>query len=416
MDSGIPLLRSECVTDEGFNKKGLSYITKEANDHMKRSKVLPGDILVSITGNVGRIAIFPDSLKHGNINQHIARVRIANDLCDKIFIYFQLCQNAYRQYYNGIVTGAAYPQLSLKQIRETPIHLPPLLIQTRIASILSAYDDLIENNLKRIKLLEELAQRTYEEWFVKYRVNGEALVFDRETGLPEGWERKKLREVIGYEIGGGWGEAEKTEEFCNPGYVIRGTDIDPLYAGNIKNVPSRFHKKSNMASRKIQPGDIIFEVSGGSSNEGVAKSFLMTTDVLKQFDGDVMCASFCKLVRPAKPELSNLLYLTFKFFRKIKTTEIWEIRSASNILNYNWTAFLAFQNAVLPPDKILNNFNSIISPLYSQIYNLGFQNRLFKQSRDILLPRLMNGNINVEEVEERFAIAAEPIPEYITRA
>ena len=91
VESGIPFLRSECVTDEGFNKKGLSYISDEAHNYMERSKVLSGDILISITGNVGRIALFPEELKEGNINQHIARVRVNNfEVCDKYFIYYQL--------------------------------------------------------------------------------------------------------------------------------------------------------------------------------------------------------------------------------------------------------------------------------------------------------------------------------------
>src|SRR5690606_34957278 len=81
------------------------------------------------------------------------------------------------------------------------ISLPPLQTQRRIASILSAYDDLIENNLKRIKLLEELAQRTYEEWFVKFRVNGVALEMDEETGLPVGWCKNTIGDMI--EVGRG---------------------------------------------------------------------------------------------------------------------------------------------------------------------------------------------------------------------
>jgi type I restriction enzyme S subunit len=79
----------------------------------------------------------------------------------------------------------------------------------------------------------------------------------------------------------------------------------------------------------------------------------------------------------------------------VKGTEVFEIRSASNIVNYNWTAFLKFQKVKVPDDKTLEKFNEIIDPIYKQIYNLGHQNRLLKEARDILLPRLMTGKIEL---------------------
>ena len=134
---------------------------------------------------------------------------------------------------------------------------------------------MIENNLKRIKLLEEKAQLTYEEWFsVK--------------GTPNSWNEYKLGELIDFHIGGGWGEEFQTEGFPDPAYVIRGTDMDNLPLGSIENVPNRWHKVSNLKSRRLQHGDIVFEVSGGSSYEGVAKTLLITEGLLNQFDGDVM--------------------------------------------------------------------------------------------------------------------------------
>ena len=145
----------------------------------------------------------------------------------------------------------------------------------------------------------------------------------------------------------------------------------------------------------MQDGDIVFEVSGGSNFEGVAKTLLITDELLKQFSDGVICASFCKLLRPATRELSNFILLFLRFLRAVKGTEVFEIRSASNIVNYNWTAFLKFQKVKVPDDKTLRRFNEIIDPIYKQIYYLGHQNRLLKEARDILLPRLMTGMIEV---------------------
>ena len=193
-DSGITFLRSECVSELGYSESGVAFISKEAHDAMDRSKIKGGDILISITGNVGRIAVYPVDKTEGNINQHIARVRIIkNEIANREFIYYQLNQKNYRNYYLGIITGAAYPQLSLKQIRETSVYLPPLQTQKHIADILSAYDNLIENNIKRIKLLEQASQNIYKEWFVNLRFPGyENTPYNQVKGLPDGWEKISL--------------------------------------------------------------------------------------------------------------------------------------------------------------------------------------------------------------------------------
>lgn len=279
-------------------------------------------------------------------------------------------------------SDAAVPGLNRTAAINQKMLLPPLPTQHKIASILSAYDDLIENNLQRIKLLEEMAQNTFNEL---YSTNKE-------------FEEVNLGSLFDHEIGGGWGNDELTDEFNKPAYVIRGTDIDKLPTGKFEKVPFRYHKKSNLASRKLQDGDIIFEVSGGSSYEGVAKTLLVTEELLKQFDNAVMPASFCKLARPDKREYSSFLFLFLRFLRNIRGTEVFEIRSASNIVNYNWTAFLKFQKVKKPNDDVLEKFNALVEPIYKQIYILGNQNQYLKEARDILLPRLMTGMIDVEKV------------------
>jgi type I restriction enzyme S subunit len=137
--TGVPFLRSECVSDRGLDMRESMFISTAANEALRRSKVMDGDILITITGNVGRV-IRLAGIGAANINQHIARVRIKDQQFDGGFVYHYLSQRAMRDYYESIVTGQAYPQISLKQVRSTDIPAPPLEEQRAIAEILDDAD------------------------------------------------------------------------------------------------------------------------------------------------------------------------------------------------------------------------------------------------------------------------------------
>lgn len=295
-----------------------------------------------------------------------------------------------------ISLGTARENLSMEKLLSMKIPVPPFETQQKIASILSSYDDLIENNLRRIRLLEEAAQHLYREWFVRFRFPGweEVRVVD---GLPEGWERKQIGEVIDYHIGGGWGQDEFQGDFMLPAYVIRGTDIPKLQQGNGLEVPFRFHTKSNLSSRKLQEGDLVFEVSGGSKGQPVGRSLLITSKILDYFGAnDVMCASFCKLVR-----VNQAIFSPYYFEAYIKesytngTLSRYENQSASNIMNFRFADFLSREEIVVPSKQTLEDFEYVIAALKNQTAVLGLQIQKLKSARDILLPRLMNQTIEV---------------------
>ena len=381
-ENGYPSIRTPNIGKgrlllEGVNR--VSYKTYKA--WTKRAIPKHPDLIMAREAPLGNISQIPRDL---DVCLGQRTVLISPNLLkvSPSFLCYRVLSEDVQHTMHSRGGGSTVPHLNVKEIRNLPITVPPLPAQRKIANILSAYDDLIENNLKRIKLLEEMAQNEFNEWYAN----------------NEDFEEVYLGSIIGHEIGGGWGAEEKSEEFNKPAYVIRGTDIDELPNGKLEKVPFRYHKKSNLASRNLQDGDIIFEVSGGSSYEGVAKTLLVTDELLKQFNNAVMPASFCKLARPIEKKYSSFLFLFWRFLRHIKGTEVFEIRSASNIVNYNWTAFLKFQKIKKPSETELEKFNRIVEPIHKQVYNLGNQNQRLKDARDILLPRLMTGVIDVENI------------------
>ena len=321
--------------------------------------------------------------------------RPKNKLVNNLFLYYFMQTEFIKlQMINSMVGATGRQRVNNNVFNDIKLNLPDIKIQKNIGKTLSAYDDLIENNQKQIKLLEEAAQRLYKEWFVNLRFPGyeNAPIID---GVPEGWSMVKVGEVIKYEIGGGWGEETIDEKFDNPAYVIRGTDLYGLTHGDFNDIPYRFHSDSNLKARKLIDGDIIFEISGGSKNEGVARTALIRSNLLKIFSEPVMCASFCKLVRFDSLEIAQYMYDTFKYLRECGKTSEFDKKSASSIVNYRWKDFLMQQLILLPNEKILTNYNRLAINLYNQILCKSILIAKLVEARDKLLPKLMSGEIEV---------------------
>jgi type I restriction enzyme S subunit len=139
-EDGVLFLRSECVSDDGLDLAQSMFISEAAHAALIRGEVRSGDILMTITGNVGRLVHLKPDFGIANINQHIARIRVKDPGVLSDFVYHWLSQPSVRAYYTSITTGQAYPQISLKQVRETPVPLPPFAEQTAIATVLSDMD------------------------------------------------------------------------------------------------------------------------------------------------------------------------------------------------------------------------------------------------------------------------------------
>ncbi|EJL7849983.1 restriction endonuclease subunit S [Vibrio parahaemolyticus] len=215
----IPFLRSECVTANGFNRKGMNFISPKAHVTMGRSKIKSGDILMTITGNIGRIATLPDEIPEANINQHIAKISVIDGVSSS-YVAQALQQEFYNRYYERILTGQAYPQISLKQVRETPILLPPYPEQQKIAEVLSTVNkkiNLIDQKIAETeKLKTGLMQKLFSEGVGVQDENGEWNAHTefhsiKNVTLPVGWKLDNLGTLLEKIVGGGTPSKAKPE-------------------------------------------------------------------------------------------------------------------------------------------------------------------------------------------------------------
>lgn len=393
-DTGAIFLGISNFNNGRLDFSDIRYISED--DLPKWTKrVIPqkNDIVFSYEATLNLYAIIPEGFR-GCLGRRMALLRVNETKADYKFLYYYFYSDAWRATVNeNIVLGATVDRIPLIKFPDFQVELPPLETQHRIADILSAYDNLIENNQKQIKLLEEAAQRLYKEWFVDLRFPGHenTKIVD---GVPEGWTRNPIQDFISYEIGGGWGEELQNEKSMIPAYVIRGTDIKGLVNGQLQSVPYRYHTAGSLETRKLLDGDIVFEVSGGSKTEGVARTVRIIDLMLKTWENSVICASFCKRIKPI-PNFSQYLYDSFRWMRLNGKTQEYDKKSASSIVNYRWKDFLAQEKILKPDEETISQYNNIAGTIYTKIIVCSCQIEQAKMKRDILLPKLMSGELEV---------------------
>jgi type I restriction enzyme S subunit len=376
----------EKITDEGLDSSSAKYFPADT-------------VLIAMYGaNVGQLGWLK---RPATVNQAVCGLVVNKEIASSRFVFYAFLQT--REALAAKAQGAAQQNLNQGLIREFRIPSPPLPTQQKIAAILSAYDDLIENNLRRIKILEEMAQNLYREWFVKFRFPGHkhARLTDSALGkIPEGWKVILLGSLIAEHIGGGWGKDVEDDKHTAPAWVIRGTDIPDARSCDFSRVPLRYHTKSNLKSRCLMPGDIVFEVSGGSKDQLLGRSLYISSELLTAFNGvPVICASFCKRIQSDSDKYASLLlYLSFLDAYVSGEIKQYQVQS-TGISNYKWSDYLEKTSRCVPPIALQERFCELSVPMFSEIATLGRKNTILRRTRDLLLPKLISGEVDVSELD-----------------
>jgi type I restriction enzyme, S subunit len=386
---------------------------KEIYDFIEMADVIPGRKFVSSSqkrelkggarfaeGDTLFARITP-CLEHGKISQakglekgvgfgstEFYVFRGKEDETDNDFVYYlSLTEEVREPAIKSMVGASGRQRAQIDVIESLDVLLPPLPTQRKIAFILSAYDNLIENNLEKIKLLEERKQIIYEEWFVTNSIN-ENRIHEKD------FEYKPMEELIQYSMNGGWGQETNDGNFTESAFVIRGTDIPDVSRGNFSDLPLRFHSRKNLESRTLLEGDIIIEISNGNINS-VGRSFRFDESLYTILKQKIICASFCKMLRPKSIELSYLLAAHIQYIYKTDKMLVYKSQGANGINNFRSENMITEELIPVPKDHILKTLIVQLEPQFKLISNLRHQIKLVTEARDILLPRLMKGLIEV---------------------
>ncbi len=311
--------------------------------------------------------------------------------------YYYVCKNTD---FGDVITGSAQPQITITNLSSKAFIRPPLPVQRRIAGILSAYDELMENSQRRIRILESMARALYREWFVHFRYPGHESVprVDPPLGpIPHGWEVVPFETLLASMTGGDWGSDQTTETESAEVTIVRGTDFDEVAYGGQLRAPVRYIKPSSLKSRGLRPGDVIVENSINAKSRCIGTTLLVDSRVLARIGRDAVAASFCKVFRLHDPRLAPLVHLHFRRLREDARMEYYQNVAANGIGNFQAQKFAKEEHMILPKDEALRSkLIGGIAAMFENISVLSSKLSNLRQARDLLLPRLLSGKVSLK--------------------
>jgi type I restriction enzyme, S subunit len=366
--TGTPVINVRNIGFGEIRKNKLEFIADETVERLSTHVLHCNDIVFGRKGAVERHVFIQTGQDKWFQGSDCIRLRLKSEkrILARYLSYLFLTKEHQSWMMQQCSHGATMPSLNQDIIKRITLNLPPLPTQRRIVSILSAYDDLIKNNTRRIAILEEMARRVYEEWFVHFRFPGHegSSFIDTDLGrMPGEWESKSLGTLV--EIKKGQNITKKT--------IISGEV--PVVAGGLK--PAYYHNKANTA-------EPVVTISASGANAGF----------VRLYQEDVW-ASDCSYIDANAT--SNVLF--FYQLLKCRQNDVTRMQKGT-AQPHVYPADLMGLPVCEPSPDIVERFLQVVSPKFALNKNLNRNNANLRAQRDLLLPKLISGEINVSDDAE----------------
>jgi type I restriction enzyme, S subunit len=418
--SGVRVIRGNNL-GAGLELKGdFVHVPPLVADGLASCCLVPGDLVFPHRGNIGEVGITPDDEHRYMLSTSLMKLSPDRTRVDPLFLTYYFKSNIGRAalLMNASQVGTPGIATPLKSLRSIELPLPTLAEQQVISRLLSELDNRITLLRETNATLETIAQALFKSWFVDFdpvRAKRAGLApegMDEATAalfpdafaesalglVPKGWALTPFGQLLTRTIGGDWGSDVPDEKNDTRVAIVRGTDIPDLQTGAASRVPIRYTSLKKLASRRIEEGDIVLEVSGGSKDQPTGRALFLTKGLLHQFDCPVEPASFCRLLRPATREIGILLSQHLAFIYAEGKT--WEYQNQSTgIANFQTTHFLEKELVAMPPQEVLTAFVDLVRPLVERTHTSHI--RELTGIRDTLLPRLISGQLRLPEAQHQ---------------
>lgn len=391
-DNGTMVVRVSDFSKDSVSTNDAVFI--EYKDKYRTYKLHTGDILIQTVGSwannpnsiVGKVVRVPSACDNSVLNQNIVKIYPRDEKMNNTYLFYSLIANKFSLYCVQRGQGAAnQASITLETIFKFKFRIHGNEIQNKIASILSTYDTLIENNTKRIRLLEKMAENLYKEWFVRFRFPGHEKV-EMENGLPKGWKVEKLGEW-GINLDTGKRPKGGIDDSLKDGYPSLGAECIKELASfdysSVRLVPKTFY--DGLKRGKNTGNDILLYKDGAYIGK-----VTMFRDKFPYAHYAINEHVF--FVSPKDKEYKNYLYFTLHQYEYFQLMQNLNRNAAQPGLSRGDVERIKM---VIPSWDIITLYNNKVEPILKVIFKLAKQNTLLARQRDLLLPRLISGKLEV---------------------
>lgn len=374
-ESGIPFFRSKEIIDL-FNKNNIVtelFISKDRYNEIKNKFGVPekDDMLLTSVGSIGIPYLVKSSDKFYFKDGNLTWFRNYNrKLIVPLYLYLWTTSSVGKETLMRLSMGAAQPALTISRLKNLSLNLPSVSVQQKIASILSSYDRLIENNTRRIRLLEQMAENIYKEWFAYHKIKGQSTAI-------------KLKEIVSITRGLSYSSEE-----------IDCTDGNNLI--NLKNIQgyggfrldgTKLYNGKYKPEQIVEEGDLIMGVTDMTQDRRIVGSVALIPNV------NTLSVISADLVKINSSIDNTYLYAMFRYGNVSR--HIAQFANGANVLHLKPTSILNIK-VILPNQKIIDSFVSKVKPMIHLINRLNSEIDSLTRQRDLLLPRLMSGKLEVK--------------------
>lgn len=391
-DTGVPVIRgAQLSATRSFSHEDLVFVTESKADSHPRNLAHPGDLIVTQRGTLGQVGLIPRDAPYPRylLSQSQMKITVDRALADAKFVFYALrAPNATtRLTDHALVAGV--PHINLGILRNFQLDLPPVKVQQRVARLLAAFDDLIEINERRIELLEDLARSLYREWFVQLRFPGHGTM-EPSDAAPAGWTLHRLTDVAGVnEI------TAKVEDLPDPLRYIDIASVKPRRIEDVKTMSAS--AAPGRARRRLRDGDIVWAMVRPNR-----RSHALVHDPPK----DVIASTGFAVLSP----------------RNVPAAFLFELVSRPEFADYlmgraTGAAYPAvrpddFESApvLIPPADVLSRFGDIADPALRLASRLVDANHALARTRDLILPRLVTGKLDIADIDLSEILLEEAAP------
>ena len=357
-ECGIPVIMPKDMINGKIVTNDIARVSDIHVQRLKRHKVKSGDIIYSRRGDVGRCSLITEREEGWLCGTGCLKVALDKSKCVPSFIAFILQRKDSIGWVENHAVGATMPNLNTGILSNLPLIIPTFEEQGRIASILSAYDNLIENNNKRIRLLEQMAENLYKEWFVRFRFPGHEKA-EFENGLPKGWSKSPLSEICEFKRG----KNITSDEMCEGNIPVISAGIDV----------SGYHNKANVKTVSVT-------MSSSGANAGYISIHYTR-----------IWAADCSYIEDAT---TPNIYYVYELLNNLRLVITNFQRGAAQ--PHVYPKDINRIKLIVPNKELMAEANKRLAVIHQEIHQLQQQSSLLSRQRDLLLPRLMSGKLEVK--------------------